>query len=238
MVKRKVIEIDEELCDGCGNCVVACEEGALQIIDGKAKVVNDKFCDGFGACIGDCPTGALKIIEREAEEFDNEAVKEHLKDMEKEKPLACGCPGTAVQTLNVAEENETDKKTSAGAVSRLTNWPVQLKLVPINAPYFNGAKLLIVADCVAYSLASLHEDFIKDKITLIGCPKLDDSKYYEDKLIEIFKNNDIKDITLLYMEVPCCSGLVQLVKIAVERSWKNIPLKNIMISVRGDIIKR
>ena len=244
-VMRKIIEIDEELCDGCGQCVIECAEGALQIIDQKARVVADKFCDGLGACIGDCPTGALKIVEREADEFDEEAVEVHLKKKEEEqKPvmdtLACGCPSTQVQTLipsmSCEKANEPVSQTSAG--STLSHWPVQIHLVPPTAPFLKDASLLVAADCTPVAYPRFHEDFLKDKVVMLGCPKFDDVEVYVDKFTQIFKANNIRDITALIMEVPCCSGLPGIVKRGMDGAGKTIPMRQVVISARGKILSQ
>jgi len=216
MAKRKIIKIDEEKCNGCGKCVPNCAEGALQIIDGKAKLVSEIFCDGLGACLGHCPQDAITIEEREAEAFDEEKTKEHLV---KEKHTHA-CPSSKAMEL--------------GGSSQLGNWPVQIMLVPENAPYFDGADLLIAADCVAFAHADFH-DLLKGKVLLIGCPKLDDAKFYVEKLTSIFKENNIKSITTAHMEVPCCFGLISIIKEALEASGKNIDHKEITIGIKGDL---
>ena len=227
-VMRKIIEIDDELCDGCGECVPGCAEGALQIVDGKARLVSENYCDGLGACIGECPNGAITMVEREAEDFDEEAVETYLKEKAKKPvdvPLACGCPSTQVQTF-------------APSVSNLSHWPVQINLVPPTAPFLKGADLLIAADCTVVAYANFHQDFLKDKMVMIGCPKFDNVKDYILKFTEIFKVADIKSITALIMEVPCCSGLPMIVKRAMDAAGKDIPMEEIVISTKGDILKR
>ncbi len=249
MATRKIIRIDEELCDGCGQCVPGCAEGALQIIDGKAKLVSDVYCDGLGACLGECPTGALTLEEREATEFDEEAVHEHLKNLDQkadgrqahshlEEKLACGCPGSMAQSLQQEQSCCEDEDESDGVElkSKLANWPVQIRLVPIQAPYLQDARLLIAADCVPFAFADFHRQFIKDRILLVGCPKLDDANAYVAKFTEMFKQNDIKDIEVLHMEVPCCSGLIQIIKLAIEASGKDIPVIFTQIGIRGEIL--
>lgn len=253
-MKRKIITINEELCDGCGNCVSACSEGALQIVDGKAKLVKENFCDGFGDCIGECPTGALKIEEREAEAFDIEATKEYLlktkgkeavwrmeEAQKKHEPhehtpkttLPCGCPGSMAQTIKLPE---THKSTLELKVEpQLRNWPVQIHLLPLQATYYDAADLLVAADCCAYAYAGFHGDFIKGKTLAIGCPKLDNSEAYREKLTTIIKNNNIKSVSIAYMEVPCCTGLVKLVEKAVEESGKDISVKKTKIGIKGQI---
>lgn len=254
-IKRKIIEIDEELCDGCGNCVTACEEGAIQIIDGKARVVNDMFCDGLGACIGDCPLDALKIVEREAEEFDEEAVKLHLKQLKAEgtddEPLACGCASTHIQQFipvgSCQSANRptdltpgTSGDTPAGrAESTLSNWPIQINLVPPQAPFLKGADVLLAADCVPASYPNFHQDFLKDRKMLLGCPKLDNAEAYVQKLAAIFQTADIRSLMIVIMEVPCCSGLPMIVKRAMELAGATFPVEEVIVSIReGQILKR
>ena len=236
MVKRKIVNIDEDKCTGCGLCIPNCHEGALKIVDGKAKLVKEIYCDGLGACLGHCPEGAISIEEREAEGFDEQAAKKHNKELEKEKKpdLPCGCPGTAVKTLKAG-----DSKPKAGGKgkteSELGNWPVQLMLVPVEAPYLKGADLLIAADCVGFSYPDFHRDFLKGRVLLVGCPKLDAATIYEEKLAEIFKLNDIKSVTLLHMEVPCCFGMSRIIKEALRSSGKKVPVQEVIIGVKGDI---
>ncbi len=238
MATRNIVKIDEEKCNGCGLCIPNCVEGALQIVDGKAKLMSEKFCDGLGACLGHCPQDAITVIEREAEEFDEKAVEAYLhKKHEAEPqptPIFGGCPSSrAMQFKAPHERAKTDSATRAA--SQLTQWPVQLKLVPTNAPYFQDADLLVAADCVPFAYANFHEDFIKGKVVVVGCPKLDDIQYYKEKLTQIFKSNSIENVTVLYMEVPCCFGLVKAVEEAIEASGKNIHLEKIKISIRGEI---
>ncbi len=239
-VKRKIIEIDEELCDGCGQCVTSCAEGALQIIDGKAKVVSDNFCDGLGACIGECPTGALQIIEREADEFDVEAVEKHLhnkqkKDVVKEPVSPCGCQSAGVQIFTCKDANKPSFIGEAGD-SALSHWPIQIKLVPAKAPFLKGADLLVLADCVPVSFPTLHRDFLKGKAVMMGCPKFDDVQEYIDKFADVFKTAGIKSATAVIMEVPCCSGLPMIVKKGMEKAGVNVPMETVVISTKGKII--
>jgi ferredoxin len=303
MSVRKIIEIDEDLCNGCGNCIPNCPEGALQVIDGKARLISDLFCDGLGACIGECPIDAIKVIEREAEPYNETIVManivkagtntiiahlKHLKDhgeiklyeeandylkynnidnplekgeqnkMETEERLPCGCPSSRVMDLRGLDECEgavTEVKTDTAVTtdirsakihqllkeltvreSKLRQWPVQITLVPPTAPYLNGSDLLIAADCVPFAYPNFHEDMLEGKILLVGCPKLDDSEFYLKKFTDIFKLNDIKSVTVAHMEVPCCFGMMSIVKQAVEQSGKNIPVKDINISIRGKVI--
>jgi len=240
MAKRKIVQIDEEKCNGCGLCIPNCVEGALQIVEGKAKLVTDKFCDGLGACLGHCPQDAIRIIEREAEEFDEKAAEynlHHKKEAEKTKvePLFAGCPSSRTMQFKPSKSPAATEP-NARAVSELSQWPVQLKLVPVNAPYFQGADLLVVADCVPLAYANFHQDFLKGKAVVVGCPKLDDVQLYREKLTEIFKTNPIKSITVPFMEVPCCFGLVKAIEDALKASGKTIPLKKMKIGIRGDIL--
>ncbi|MGI6037320.1 MAG: ATP-binding protein [Limnochordia bacterium] len=222
-MRRTIIRIDEDKCDGCGLCVPACAEGAIQIIDGKARLIADNLCDGLGACLGDCPQGALEIVEAEAEPFDEEAVKEHLAQLAKEQE-PCGCPGLASSV------------TKPQGDSQLGQWPVQLKLLPVTAPFYDGAQLVLTADCVPVAYPHYHRDFLAGNAVAIGCPKLDDGPYYVDKLTQIIKANDLKGITILYMEVPCCSGLVAIAHQALAAGGKDIPLRLVKIGIRGQII--
>ncbi|MGN0603378.1 MAG: ATP-binding protein [Oscillospiraceae bacterium] len=227
---RKIIEINEEKCNGCGLCSKACHEGAIAIVDGKAKLIRDDFCDGLGDCLPACPMDAIHFVEREAAAYDEKAVQEN-----KQKKSSCtgfSCPSSALQSFTPKEENS-----SVRVPSCLRQFPVQIKLLPTNAPYFNGADLLIAADCSAYAYGNFHRDFIKGKITLIGCPKLDDVDY-ADKLTEIFRNNDIKNVTLTRMTVPCCGGMEYAVKRGIEASGKDIPLEVAVISPDGIIVEK
>lgn len=242
---RKIIEIDEELCDGCGQCVPSCAEGSLQIVDGKAKMVSDNLCDGLGACIGECPTGALKIVEREADEFDEQAVEKYLGEKEAEKQkeptmLACGCPSTHIQTFAPASScKEANIPASfQDEESALSHWPVQIRLVPATAPFLKGADLLVLADCCGVAIPTLHRDLIKGRVVMIGCPKFDDAEEYIDKFTDIFKTADIKSVMAVVMEVPCCSGLPMIVKKGMELAGKNIPIEELVISTRGKTLKQ
>ena len=226
---RKIIKIDEEKCNGCGLCAKACHEGAIDIIDGKAKLTREHYCDGLGDCLPACPMNAISFEEREAPAYDEAAVLAAKKA--KEEKLPCGCPGSACRTM---ESNAP--AAGVNVPSRLQNFPVQIKLAPVNAPWFDGADLLIAADCTAYAYGNFHEDFIKGKITMIGCPKLD-AVQYADKLSQIFSSNDIRSITLTRMTVPCCGGLAFAVKNALEMSGKNIPLNIVTISPDGKIVR-
>lgn len=233
---RKIIHIDEEKCIGCGACADACHEGAIGMVDGKAKLLRDDYCDGLGDCLPACPADAISFVEREAAAYDEDAVKESKKaKMNKQgEVLPCGCPGTQSRSI---EHGKCDcgSVSNSEPVSRLSQWPVQIKLVPVNAPYFDGAKLLIAADCTAYAYAGFHEKFIKGHITLVGCPKLD-SVDYSDKLTEIIKNNDIKSVTIVRMEVPCCGGLENAAKTALQNSGKFIPWQVVTVATDGRIL--
>jgi NAD-dependent dihydropyrimidine dehydrogenase PreA subunit len=249
-VKRKIIEIDEEKCDGCGQCVVACAEGSLEIIDGKAKVISDNLCDGLGACIGECPQDALEIIEREAEEFDEEAVEKHLATRpaadSQPAPAAApsgGCPSAGLRMFQPAAEdcqsaNRPVLQPAGNAASELSHWPVQIRLIPPTAPFLKGADILVVADCVPIAFPSLHQDFMKGRVVMVGCPKFDDAQSYMDKFAEIFSGAGIKSITTVMMEVPCCSGLSAIVRKALDRSGQTIPLEEVTIGTRGQIVAR
>ncbi len=242
---RKIIEIDEELCDGCSQCVPGCAEGSLQIVDGKAKMVSDNLCDGLGACIGECPNGALRIVEREAEEFDEGAVEKYLAEKEaakqKQQPvLACGCPSTNIQTFAPVSSCR-GANIPAGfedSESALSHWPIQIRLVPATAPFLKGADLLVLADCCGVAIPTLHKDLLKGRVVMIGCPKFDDIHEYIEKFAHIFKTADIKSVLSVVMEVPCCSGLPMIVKKGMEAAGKNIPIKELVISTRGKILEQ
>ncbi len=242
-IQRKIIEIDEELCDGCGQCVPSCAEGALQIIDGKARMVAEKYCDGLGACLGDCPTGALKIIEREAEEFDEEAVEVYLEELEAEAPAAAafaggGCPSSTVQIFSTPAGGGAVTPQAAGTAtaSALSHWPVQIRLIPPHAPFLKGADLLMLADCTAVSYPAIHQDLIPGRVVMMGCPKFDDVEDYVARFTAIFKQAGIKSITNVIMEVPCCSALPMIVKRAQEAAGTDIPVREIVIGTKGQIL--
>lgn len=244
-VLRKIIEIDEELCDGCGQCVPACAEGAIQVIDGKARLVKDRYCDGLGACLGECPTGALKVIEREAEEFDEEAVKKQLKTREHDAKkagatMACGCPSTQIQTFESPPMRREDNAPGAheSTTSTLSHWPVQIRLVPPTAPFLKGAHLLVAADCTPMAYPRFHRDFLEGKAVMVGCPKFDDAEAYIQRFADIFSTADIKGVTVVVMEVPCCQGLPVIIEKAMELAGKSIPMEQIIISTRGEIMER
>ena len=235
---RKIIHIDEEKCNGCGLCASACHEGAIDIVNGKAKLVRENFCDGFGDCLPGCPTGAITFEERDAPEYDEKAVQEakERKSIDEMKHMnhEGGCPGSRVARF---EHSEGEMPFLAGKpVSRLGQWPCQIKLVPTQAPFFDGAKLLIAADCTAYAYANMHEDFMKGKITIIGCPKLDAVDYTE-KLTAIIRDNDIKSVTIIRMEVPCCGGLQRAAENALKASGKFIPWQVVTITRDGNIME-
>ena len=236
---RKIIKIDKEKCNGCGACASACHEGAIDIIDGKAELVREHFCDGLGDCLPECPTGAISFEERDAPAYDEEAVKEAQKKIAaKNRAMTShsGCPGSKIMQIRRTETSEPVKATStADSGSKLQNWPVQIKLAPVNAPYFEDVKLLIAADCTAYAYANMHEEFMKGKITLIGCPKLDQIDYSE-KLTQIIAENNIKSVTVLRMEVPCCGGLENAAVKALKNSGKFLPWQVVTISIDGRIL--
>ena len=230
---RRIIQIDKEKCNGCGACAQACHEGAIAMVDGKAKLMRDDYCDGLGDCLPACPTGAITFVEREAAAYDEQAVMENKKKkMQKEgMTLPCGCPGSQSRQIKHAEETHEEAHCAAQE-SQLSQWPVQIKLVPVNAPYFDGAKLLIAADCTAYAYAAFHERFIRGHITLVGCPKLD-SVDYSEKLTEIIKENNIKSVTVVRMEVPCCGGLERAAITALKNSGKFIPWQVVTVTLDG-----
>ena len=233
---RKIIRIDEEKCNGCGLCASACHEGAIEMVNGKAKLVRENFCDGFGDCLPACPTGAISFEEREAPEYDEAAVKrsKEEKHTEEKKHPHGGCPGSAMMRFGKAAEQRETAPAGDTPVSRLGQWPCQIKLVPTNAPFFDGAKLLIAADCTAYAYANMHEQFMRGKVTVIGCPKLDAVDYTE-KLTAIIRDNDVRSVTIVRMEVPCCGGLQRAAEAALKASGKFIPWQVVTISRDGRI---
>ena len=242
-VMRKIIEIDDERCDGCGQCVPACAEGAIEIIDGKARIVAEKYCDGLGACLGECPNDALTVVEREADDFDEEAVEAYLK--EKDGPaqqagqaLPGGCPSSRIQTFIPTTPCQAANAPVVQpiAASALSHWPIQINLVPPNALFLKGADLLIAADCTPVAYPNFHREFLPGKVVMVGCPKFDDVQGYVRKLTDIFKAADIQRVTTVVMEVPCCSGLPAIIKNAMEASGKNIPVEEVVISTRGEIL--
>lgn len=243
---RKIVDIDKEKCNGCGLCIHACHEGAIELVEGKAVLISDEYCDGLGDCLPECPTGAIKIIERESEEYNEELVMEKMNERKKtveNNKLPCGCPGTAakkiarkplsvVSTIKAKEKDNNDGLLT----SELRQWPVQLKLINPQAAYLQDANLLVAADCTAYAYADFHREFIKDHITVIGCPKLDDIQYYEEKLTEIIRTNNIKSITVVRMEVPCCAGIVNAVKRAMLNAKIIVPYKEVTVTTDGNLL--
>ncbi len=240
---RKIVQIDQDKCNGCGLCVPACAEGAIRILNGKAVLAADNLCDGLGACLGECPQDAIRIIEREAEQFDEAAVSRQLATSD--RPVAShshtpqqqsahsgGCPGSRAMSFNPPPPTATS---GAKEPSQLRQWPVQLHLVPTNAPYFQNADLLIAADCVPFALADFHQDFLAGKALVIGCPKLDDNSFYQEKLTELFRLSAIKSITVMRMEVPCCGGIVMAARQALAASGKDIPFKEVTVTIRGEV---
>ena len=252
-MKRKIITIDQDLCDGCGDCVVACAEGAIQVIDGKARLVKEQYCDGFGDCLGECPTGALRIEEAEADAFDPDTTKQHLLDtkgpqaverMEKAAdrhagqtttsaahPQAGGCPGARAAEFEAA----TPTAATGQVPSQLTHWPIQMRLISPEAPVLKNADLLLAADCTAFAYGDFHRKLLAGKAVIIGCPKLDDTEPYLQKLTEIIKNNDLKSLTVAHMEVPCCHGLANLAQQALERAASKLQLQTVILTIQGDI---
>ena len=242
MAKRKIVKIDEEKCDGCGTCATACAEGAIAIIDGKAKLISEIYCDGLGACLGECPRGAISIEEREASKFDEKKTHDHLdrlkiqsETQKKAETLPCGCPGSMAKVVTRKEMPKTSGNLPV-CESSLGNWPVQLKLIPVNAPYLRNADLLIVADCVPFALPDIHSRYMPGKVVIVGCPKLDDATLYTKKFADIFTTASPRSITILHMEVPCCTGLVRIVEKALEDSGKEIPSTEITIGIEGNIL--
>lgn len=236
---RNIIRIDEDKCDGCGLCASACAEGAIQIINGKAKLVSETYCDGLGACLGECPQGAITMEQREAALFDEKAVEQHLQNQKQKSstpanPHAPVCPGSMLRSFTPAKpvpENAGDTP------SQLATWPVQLSLVPIEAPYFQNADLLLVADCVPFALANFHSRYLRGKPVIIGCPKLDDAAGYVEKLADILASNEIVSLTVIHMEVPCCGGLSRIARAALNRCGKDVPLKDVTIGIRGGVVQ-
>ena len=233
-MKRKIIRIDEEKCNGCGACAAACHEGAIEMVNGKAKLTREDYCDGLGDCLPACPMDAIHFEEREAPAYNEEAVRK-AKMQKTSAKLPCGCPGTTSKSIR-REPCAVPSAKSVPVTSQLTQWPCQIKLVPVNAPYFDGANLLIAADCTAYAYGNFHNEFIRNHITLIGCPKLDEGDYAE-KLTRIIANNNIKSVKIVRMEVPCCGGIENAVKRALQASGKFIPWQVVTISTDGKILE-
>lgn len=252
-MRRKIVKIDESKCTGCGQCVPNCAEGAIQIINGKAKLVSDIYCDGLGNCLGTCPEDAITIEEREAPAFDEAAVHKHLEAQKRPEPPASGCPGTRMRQSLRPElasfsgcpgtalrqmkggQSPSHAPRAEGRPSQLSHWPVQLKLVPPNAPFFQDADLLLAADCVPFALADFHERFLRGRAVVVGCPKLDDPAYYRDKLAEILRQSSVRSLTVLHMEVPCCFGFVHVAQSALKASGKDIPLRDVTVTLDGRI---
>lgn len=239
-MKRKIIQIDEELCNGCGLCVPSCAEGAIQIIDGKARLVKDQYCDGLGACLGECPQNALQIIEREAEDFDEEAAKAYVAKIRTDATPAHphhgggGCPGSRMMAFQ-REPVEPSKTAASSIRSELAQWPIQLHLLPIQAPFFADTDLLLAADCVAFAFGGFHGELLKGKALAIACPKLDETEGYLEKLTEIIRRNELKGITVAHMEVPCCSGMTHLAQMARDASGKDLTIRDVTVSIDGTI---
>jgi len=233
---RKIIEINEELCDGCGQCVPSCAEGAIRIVAGKAKVISDNLCDGLGACLGECPNDALKIVEREAEEFDEDAVEKHLETSQKKQEaptIACGSPSSQVKILT---RGPAAGNLPAAGSSALGQWPIKIRLVPPTAPFLKGADLLVIADCVAAAYPNLHQELLNGRAVMMGCPKFDDAEGYVRKFADVFTAAGLKSVTIVSMEVPCCSGLPFIVKKGLAASGKRLPMNEIVINARGEIL--
>jgi Pyruvate/2-oxoacid:ferredoxin oxidoreductase delta subunit len=246
MARRRIVEIDEEKCDGCGQCATACAEGAIEIRDGKARLVAETYCDGLGACLGECPQGAIRVIEREADAYSEELVREHVAGLQAKQSLPMlpsGCPGAAVQSMiqgkPIASMHTPADDAIGGKslteVSCLANWPIQLRLVTPNAPFLRGADLLLVADCVPFAMADFHQ-LLHGHPVVIGCPKLDDAGAYVEKLSAMLSTSDARSLTVVHMEVPCCTGLLRIAEAAIQRSGRNVPLKNMIVSIRGRVI--
>ncbi len=236
---RKIIEINEELCTGCGECVPDCAEGSLQIIDGKARLVEDKLCDGLGACLGSCPTGALTIIEREAENFDEEAVEEFLADQKQKQataPASKGCLSAQLKTMQPINPCQAANEPTSQVGSALSHWPVQIRLIPASAPFLENCDLLIAADCCAVSYGGLQQDFIQGRTVMMGCPKFDDQQLYVDRFTELFKTRKMNSVTILIMEVPCCSAMLQIVRKAYDDAEAAVPVRQVVISTQGAIV--
>ncbi len=244
-ITRKIIEIDDELCNGCGECVPTCAEGALRIVDGKARLIAEKYCDGLGACLGGCPTGALKVIERAADDFDEEAVEELLsrqRAAEAAASMGCGCPSSHLQTFTAgatpcqaANQPRQTGSESGPSASALSHWPVQIRLVPPTAPFLEGADLLVAADCVPVAYPRFHQDLLAGRAVMTGCPKFDDAEAYVQKFTEIFASGRLKSVTIAIMEVPCCGAMRNIIREAMQRAGKSMPVKEVVVGVRGEL---
>jgi len=232
---RKIIRIDEEKCNGCGACVPTCAEGALQIVDGKAKLISEKYCDGLGACLGECPQGAIIIEEREADDFDEGAVKLHLEEKHTIEELPCGCPSATVTQFERQETKGIALRDMPAQPSMLSQWPVQLTLVPPTAPFLQGTDLVLAADCVPFACASFHQDFLRNHSLLVACPKLDDFQAHQRKLTDILRSSQVKSLSVVHMEVPCCSGLVHMAKQAMRLSGKDIHFEEVTVATTGQL---
>jgi ferredoxin len=234
MSVRNIVKIDEEKCNGCGDCVTACAEGAIEIIDGKAKLVSEIYCDGLGACLGTCPMDAITIEQRDAAEFDEEATEEHLAKQKPQEPTECMCPGSMARQMNTPKTGSSE---SVAVPSQLTQWPVQMGLVSPQAPYFKNADLLLVADCVPFAMGDFHDKILKGKAIAVGCPKLDDGGAYIDKLAAIIQQNDLHSLSVIHMEVPCCFGLTHIAKEAIAKSGSKLSFEDVTIGLEGEIKK-
>ena len=241
-VKRKIVEIDQERCDGCGQCVLSCAEGAIKIVDGKARLISDQYCDGLGACLGECPRDALRITERDADEFNEQAVEQHLQDSASHRASAVlappeGCPSSQTRLLSGREQRPAVPASAppAGQQSELAHWPVQLRLVQPGASFLRNADLLVAADCTPIAYPNFHRDFLAGKAVMIGCPKFDDAALYREKFAQIFKTAAIKSVTVVVMEVPCCQGLPTIVRRGMEMAGKDVPLRKVTISTEGTV---
>ena len=247
-IKRKIVSIDPEKCDGCGQCAEACADGAIELFNGKAQLVAERYCDGLAACLGECPQGAISMIEREADLFDAEAVEEHISLKTKHKTqitthkpgseMPCGCPTTQLETFNAVADTSAQREAGIRQRSMLTHWPVQIRLVPPGAPFLKNANLLVVSDCVPVAYPNFQEDLVKGRVVMMGCPKFDDINEYIGKFAQIFKTAHVKSVTVAIMEVPCCSKMPMIVKKAMEMAEVAIPYEVLIVSARGDIIKR
>ena len=248
MATRKIVQIDEEKCTGCGECVPSCAEGAIQIVDGKAKLVSDVYCDGLGACLGTCPEDAITIIERDAPAFDEGAAMAHVEKLKTGQPEPAaqqGCPGAAVRSLRSGlpmagmpqPAGSASGESEGGTGSALGNWPIQLHLVPPGAPFLQGRDLLLVADCVPFAYADFHRELLQGRPLVIGCPKLDDGQFYVDRLTDMLRESSIRSVTVAHMEVPCCTGLVRIAQAAIEAAGNNVPLETVTISIRGQVLE-